>query len=333
MAEDLTGLGGLGKALKKLVEVLASGAGTLYAPKQLVRMAHAKVEADLILAEGERELRRLAAEAGRQDPGSPSGADVIEGELVGMEDAAPIPLVVRAERRARQQEAKREQNRRAVALGAAKLLEGVDDGSVSDEPVDEDWIARFFGAVQDVSNEGLRSLWAQLLAREVRQPGACSLRTLDVLRNMSRDEALILERFAPLATDAGHVFKVGAMAEQREQLPDWLRLIEAGLLRPDVQFLSLVFEHRALPEFIVFHDVALQAISPADGEPTNLPMVMLSEAGCELVRAMARPADSATVRRVGRELARRGFMVTLHRRVGPDKVGAVEAEIGAEETA
>lgn len=65
----------------------------------------------------------------------------------------------------------------------------IEGEQVSDEPVNQDWINRFFTIVEDVSDAEMQQLWARILAGEVKKPKSYSLRTLEVLRNMSKEEA------------------------------------------------------------------------------------------------------------------------------------------------
>lgn len=60
---------------------------------------------------------------------------------------------------------------------------------VSPEPVNKDWQNRFFSIAEDISDEEMQKLWANILAGEVKRPKSFSLRTLDVLRNLSKEEA------------------------------------------------------------------------------------------------------------------------------------------------
>ena len=64
-----------------------------------------------------------------------------------------------------------------------------DDFPYDDEQVDFDWIMRFFDAVSNISNSDMQKLWGKVLAGEIRHPGICSLRTIDIIRNMSVKEA------------------------------------------------------------------------------------------------------------------------------------------------
>lgn len=67
---------------------------------------------------------------------------------------------------------------------------------VSNEPVNKDWINRFFSIVEDISDETLHQLWGHILAGEVKQPNSYSLRTLELLRNLTKEEAELFVRLA-----------------------------------------------------------------------------------------------------------------------------------------
>lgn len=71
---------------------------------------------------------------------------------------------------------------------AAEELNGSAE-EYSEESVDFDWVMRFFDAVSNISNEDMQRLWGKILAGEIKKPGKCSLRTLDIVRNMSPKEA------------------------------------------------------------------------------------------------------------------------------------------------
>jgi hypothetical protein len=144
-------------ALDKLLEVTASGLGSVARPWIVKRDAKAIVEMKRILEDGGLSLDKISA------PGMPSE---ISSRLT-------------------YQEAKRQRNLRNVV---EKTLEFLPE-KASGEAVDEDWISRFFNHAQDVSSEKMQEVWAKLLAGEVVKPGSCSLRTLDALKNMNSEEA------------------------------------------------------------------------------------------------------------------------------------------------
>lgn len=52
-----------------------------------------------------------------------------------------------------------------------------------------DWFIRYYEASGNISDKEMQILWAKILAGEIEKPSSYSLRTLDVLRNMSKEEA------------------------------------------------------------------------------------------------------------------------------------------------
>ena len=84
-----------------------------------------------------------------------------------------------------EREVKRLKNVAAVVEVAQKEL----PAEVSPEKTDPDWVSRFFTYAPDVTSEEMQELWGKVLAGEVARSGTFSLRTLDVLRNMSRSLA------------------------------------------------------------------------------------------------------------------------------------------------
>ena len=68
----------------------------------------------------------------------------------------------------------------------------VEGEQVSDEIVNADWINRFFTIVEDVSDVEMQQLWARILAGEIKRPKSYSLRTLELLRNLSQKEAEVI---------------------------------------------------------------------------------------------------------------------------------------------
>ncbi|MEZ0484318.1 DUF2806 domain-containing protein [Fibrella aquatica] len=91
-------------------------------------------------------------------------------------------------------------NLEAVIETAAEQL-SQEDTPVSEAPVDSDWMARFFANAGEVSHEEMQKLWGRVLAGEIVKPGKFSLRTLEVLKNLSRKEAELINKVANYSLD------------------------------------------------------------------------------------------------------------------------------------
>lgn len=60
-------------------------------------------------------------------------------------------------------------------------------------PFDFDWFLRFFESAGNVSNEDMQLLWARILCDEYQKRGSFSFRTLELLRNLSKNEGLLFK--------------------------------------------------------------------------------------------------------------------------------------------
>lgn len=140
------------------------------------------------------------------------------------------------------QESKRQQNLDYINYIAAEQLEQEKD--VSEEPVDEDWTTRFFNYAQDISNEEMQRLWGRILAGEIKRPRSFSLRTLEILRNLSKEEAQVFMKFAFINIKSGNTccilnFKNEKLLEEKYGLTYYDRLLleELGFITAnDLQF-------------------------------------------------------------------------------------------------
>jgi len=95
-----------------------------------------------------------------------------------------------------------------TASFASEYLENIE--VVSDNPVDFDWIMRFFDAIGSISNEELQKLWSKVLCGEIINPGNISLRTLDAIRNVSQKEAEIFNELCQLILISGDCYFINS---------------------------------------------------------------------------------------------------------------------------
>jgi len=292
IAKVATAANALGRPIEKLIETLASGIGGLAKPWMMRRIARAEVDVARIHLLGQRELRALEAKPLDQSQ-TPL---VVDAEYEVNDDAEPMPLLQRARARFDYQEAKRQTNVEAVAAEAAEQLKDVEE--VSEEPVSDDFAARFFAHAQDVSDEDMRRIWGRILAGEVTQPGQFSLRCLDVLRNITKQEAEAFEKAMPyLFNDETGILRPRSFDDEATYGPDHpLRfeavhaLADAGLLTSHEPLVWTLSPSDTDTDFYVsFNGYAIHVkrqFGIAFGKPTSGPLtaegVALSLAGREL---------------------------------------------------
>lgn len=114
------------------------------------------------------------------------------------DESTKMTLLERALKRERQQKEQKQKNLEHIikfALGSCK-------DEMAGDP-DQDWLCRFFEMAQDIHNSSMQKLWAQVLKREVTNPGSTSMKALQILKDMTPKEAQILQKAAALSCAYG----------------------------------------------------------------------------------------------------------------------------------
>ena len=180
----------LSKPITKLIEVVASGIGTISRSHFIRKSADALAYEIKTISSA---INESKASVGHIEYNS-------EGLIIISKDTDAIEVLPAGEsdeivlRRITYQQAKKQRNIENIIQRAAQDLSSVEE--VSADPVDEDWIARFFSISEDISTEQMQQLWGRILAGEVSKPKSFSLRTLDVLKNITKNEADVVEKVA-----------------------------------------------------------------------------------------------------------------------------------------
>lgn len=92
-----------------------------------------------------------------------------------------------------------------------------------------DWINVYFENAKTSNDEYMQNIWAKVLAKELAFPGSFSLKTLDVLKNMSADDFRLFEKMCSLAIDSG-ILRSTIYNKYGLQWVNQLKLKEFGLL-------------------------------------------------------------------------------------------------------
>ena len=252
-----------GKPLEKLIDVVSKGIGTLYRPRKIRKEADAQAYAIKVLENA----KALSA----------SESKLIEAETG---DRIAQRLVAR--------EVRRQENIDTVVEMAANNLQ---NSTVSDEPVEEDWAARFFNIVQDVSKDEMKVLWAKILAKEIEKPSSYSIRTLEILRNISYKEAELFKKLAEyvLIHGGGFVFNENDVLQKHGiYYIDECQLREAGLLQ-SAEMVSRTFrsnQNGVNIHKIIYGNWFVKIMLPSQTQDVNMNIILLTQAGSEIVELM-----------------------------------------------
>lgn len=157
----------------KLIDAVTGAIGKAYEPRHIRKMADAKAYEINAIGQALRDNADIQIQ--------------YNGQAITANTSDIEEFIKRTQNRLAFQELQKQQNIESVTDKAYDIL--VEETECSSEPVNKDWMIRFFNSVEDISDEDMQLLWAKLLAGEIKRPKSFSLRTLETLKNLSKYEA------------------------------------------------------------------------------------------------------------------------------------------------
>jgi len=115
----------------------------------------------------------------------------------------------------------------ALETGAAGEPSSEGDPSPSPNDINDDWLNIFSDHAERASSAQLQSLWARILAGEVRTPGSFSLPTLRFVAELDREIAVLFEKYVQYVVSDSIPRRQEIEGEPLQEL---LALEEAGLI-------------------------------------------------------------------------------------------------------
>lgn len=294
---------GLGKVLPidKLIEIVSNSVGKISKPYfdkkdvdtkayEIEKLAEARAKEMKIIATAVKENFLLTGGIEyKEDKISISSPKEIPAEAPQTILINP-PLEDRTQERLNFQEAKKQLNIENVTAFAAEELKN--EPPVTDEPLDEDWTTRFFKIAEEVSNEEMQALWGKILAGEIKQPKTYSLRTLELIRNLSKNEANTFMKVANFAIkSAGANFLFTTNDENllsntyNIHYGDIALLTEIGLIQPGT-FVNyqIVQSQNETQRVFTSGNIVIIAKVKANTPTIQMPVNVFTNAGNELIK-------------------------------------------------
>ncbi|WP_342616987.1 DUF2806 domain-containing protein [Rhodoferax sp. GW822-FHT02A01] len=305
MTMEITDLAGLSQPLTKLLDVVSSAIGCYYRPKAIKNEADARAY----------EIKAIAkahAEAGVE-----ANSIQISAANAQIQQAFKDhpELAERARQRLLTREIEGQLNVESIVDFAVAAL----PAHVSSESVGADWRRKFFVEAENVCDTDLQFLWGKVLAGEVTQPGAYSMRTLDALRQLSKAEAELFRKACALAMNDGWIavpygMLSTSLAPFGLKFGDILSLRDAGLVF-DGENLQMEFGFsqqnptaKVEPSVAFNNGVTIQLSSPV-GAPFRIPALPFTRAGKELQRLIEHNETPEYLSVLGVSLRQNGLVV------------------------
>lgn len=118
---------------------------------------------------------------------------VIAGKLVGTTLGFCLKIFAQ-EIKERVLSEREKKNIRNVLYNTVSDFSEVDIKKKNDITIDEDWLVRFFNIVKDISCEEIQIIWAKILTNQIKGRNKSSVRMLEILKNIDKEDAMIFEK-------------------------------------------------------------------------------------------------------------------------------------------
>lgn len=257
---DISNLTGLEKPLTKLIETVGEGLGVVsndifkFDAKKVKRIGEAEAE-----IEKTKIIKKAEAESVASD------------------------ILLRAGNRFALEQYNKQINLENIIFMSKEDLSGK---TVNNESVSKDWASRFLGIAQDVSREDMQEILAKILSNEVQRPSTYSLRTLDVVRNLSSSEINVFKKFVAISQgDLGIFLNDNPNRPEFEKygldFSDYINLVDVGLFNTNTALsISMIIKSGDLCEFYL---PRYKIIAKFEEERTiNINVIKFTEAGAQL---------------------------------------------------
>ena len=228
---DLTGAGKIAELGIVLINKVSSAIGYFTDPKRIQKIAKANAEAKIIetLAECDSKVENARADAIAKEIEARSSAeinafrkkfDIVDGEL------AEIAI-----KRMVCEEVKKQLNMENILAQAIPLLKE----TAKPNDIHEDWLMKFSNESRNYSDAEIQKLWAKVLAEEANFPGTFSNKTLSVIGEITKKDALFFEEIASICVLFGKVASLfGELIPTILENENWdpvYRLVDLGILQ------------------------------------------------------------------------------------------------------
>lgn len=208
-------------------------------------------------------------------------------------------------------------------LDIAKIADGVlqkKGNKSSDKQYSFDWFTRYYEASGNISDKEMQVLWAKILAGEIEKPSSYSLRTLDVLRNMSKEEAECFVKICNASIKSGsekYVIPVDQdyLSKNGIDYSDILMLEEIGLINSGSGIhINDDLESNTEYKLYMYGSLIVKAIA-SEKRKFSLRVYPFTNVGNELATLINRESNEENFLNLCKKLqdSNPGVLITVHR--------------------
>ena len=137
---------------------------------------------------------------------------------------------------------------------------------------------RFLNIAEEISDEEMQDIWGRVLAGEIKKPKSYSLRTLEVLRNISKEEAKLIIKVSNYINGNDYV----CAEEDCLNIIDQATLGEIGVLCSDLIFRTYTIPENGVLSYALNKYIKINIYASPHKE-INITAKKLTQAGKEIM--------------------------------------------------
>ena len=238
----------------------------------------------------------------------------IDGKI-NARSKAPDMLASIAGQRQLQESIRQERNIETIFELAAETT--TDKDQIADEEVDDDWVIRFFDYAKDINDENMQLLWGKVLSEEIKRPKSFSLRTLDIVRNISKEEALLFQKILPLVLCTGRdeyiLYNETLLQEYGVNFGDIISLEDCGLMNSSGAQLTINVTDTYR---LVFHNMDhavmyIEGNAEKRADKITISMYSLTTAGKQIKKALVYDNNLEYLVKAAKEVRKKNNNIVL----------------------
>lgn len=316
------------KLLGQMWETLTDkGIGSLLRPWQTRRenRAHSEGRRHELLMLAQAEIDAADVRAGRKQYLPDGSLRLITNDL-GDDDCTVLQALTRIEPKLRlqpklsifraQADAIRNEINQSKAIIYAEDQLSSDTQDPPTEKIDDDWLHIWRDNAGRTSNENIQKLWGSILAGEVISPGSYSLRTLEFLKGLSKQEAELIQTLAPFVIKSTMIWRNLETLEQAGlPYPTLIQLQELGLLSGvETQSIQIRYPSSSPDEYLqpfTLHGKAALAKHPDKNQVISLEAIKLSAIGQQVIKLGHHLPNLSYLNSFGKKLVAMGYSVEI----------------------
>ena len=202
-------------------------------------------------------------------------------EIINPENEQCIKMLQQAALRSKEIEQCNQMN---VLKEIATELKGIKESCVSPN---KEFVNKFISNAKDISDEDIQKVWSMLFVSEALNPNTISLRTLDILKNLTRTEAELFEKVAHRVFLSGGQGNFLFEAFKEITFLEITSLIDVGLIKSGNNTNWNLQVDSVLGYTARNQNIAMRIISKTNRvERMDVPVYLLTEAGIQLLKAL-----------------------------------------------